>query len=167
MCRHLYGFTLMELLVVLGIIAVLAGILLPVLVGVKEDGRRTACLNNLKQLGKGMCLYADEWDGRLPVARLDNGGHGKPRGNWAGVYYIHGKCDPKQGQIYPYVRDVDVYLYPNDRGGGQARTDNRTRRPALPPELQHEQYHGLPCCRGYGEVEQGGAADPRGQGLHR
>lgn len=128
------GFTLMELLVVLGIIAVLAGMLFPVLAGVKENGRQTACLNNLGQLGKGMRLYADQWGGHLPTSRLENGGYGKPRGNWAGVYDVFGKCDPRLGQIYPYVRNVDVYLCPDDRGVKPARV---TEPDALPYPLSY------------------------------
>ena len=91
--RNGKGFTLIELLVVIVIIAVLAAILFPVLLAVKENGRQTTCLNNLRQLGKGMRLYADEWNGHYPISRVMNGGNGNPSGNWAGVYDVHGKCD--------------------------------------------------------------------------
>ncbi|MCX6345382.1 MAG: prepilin-type N-terminal cleavage/methylation domain-containing protein [Armatimonadetes bacterium] len=115
------GFTLVELLVVIAIIAVLAAILFPVFLTVKENGRQNTCLSNLKQLGAGMRLYADEWNDHLPTSRLDNGGHENPSGNWAGVYDVHGICDPTKGQIFPYVRNVGVYLCPSDRGRNPAR----------------------------------------------
>ena len=114
--RNGKGFTLIELLVVIGVIAILAAIIFPIFARVQESGRQTTCLSNLKQLGKGMSLYADDYNGCLPTSRVMNGGNGNPSGNWAGVYDVHGKCDPKLGQIFRYVRNVGVYLCPTDRG---------------------------------------------------
>ena len=62
------GFTLVELLVLIAIIAILAGLLLPVLARSKDRAKNIACLNNLKQLGVAVRLYADGNGGKLPIA---------------------------------------------------------------------------------------------------
>jgi prepilin-type N-terminal cleavage/methylation domain-containing protein len=60
------GFTLIELLVVIAIIAVLAGLLLPVLARAKDRGRQTACINSVRQQTLAVILYADDHEDVLP-----------------------------------------------------------------------------------------------------
>jgi prepilin-type N-terminal cleavage/methylation domain-containing protein/prepilin-type processing-associated H-X9-DG protein len=64
--RGSQGFTLVELLVVIGIIAVLLGLLMPAFGRARESARRTACLANLRTLGHAMYLYAQDYRDRLP-----------------------------------------------------------------------------------------------------
>jgi prepilin-type N-terminal cleavage/methylation domain-containing protein/prepilin-type processing-associated H-X9-DG protein len=66
------GFTLIELLVVIAIIAILAAILFPVFAKAREKARQTTCMNNMKQLGLGWTLYAEDWDGTYPGDRYDD-----------------------------------------------------------------------------------------------
>jgi prepilin-type N-terminal cleavage/methylation domain-containing protein/prepilin-type processing-associated H-X9-DG protein len=60
------GFTLVELLVVISIIAILGAILFPVFAQVRESGRRTVCASNLRQLGMAFDLYVQDHAGRYP-----------------------------------------------------------------------------------------------------
>jgi prepilin-type N-terminal cleavage/methylation domain-containing protein len=60
------GFTLMELLMVIAVIAILTALLMPVVNGVKSKAKRAICLNNLRQINSGVRMYADDSSDRSP-----------------------------------------------------------------------------------------------------
>src|SRR2546427_8895807 len=61
------AFTLLELLMVIAVVGILAALLLPALGVAKGYAKRSACLNNLKQINLGVHLYSDDHNGLLPI----------------------------------------------------------------------------------------------------
>jgi prepilin-type N-terminal cleavage/methylation domain-containing protein len=66
------AFTLVELLVVIGVIALLIGILMPVLSKARAQANRAVCLSNIRQLGTGILMYCNDNDGWFPTCAFGN-----------------------------------------------------------------------------------------------
>lgn len=60
------GFSLIELLVALSVIVVLIGLMIPAIAQVRSTTHRVICSSNVRQIGLGVAMYADDFDGRLP-----------------------------------------------------------------------------------------------------
>src|SRR5215213_4390771 len=76
------GFTLVELLVVIGIIAVLISILIPTLRGVRRQANLVQCSSNMRQLATAMLMYIQENKGRFPAAEFSTIAGHYPSGWW-------------------------------------------------------------------------------------
>lgn len=85
MRRRNNAFTLVELLVVIGIIAVLIALLLPALGRARESAKDAACMSNLRQIGQGYILYATDNRGWFPVSQYTTNFYGTKA--WFRGYY--------------------------------------------------------------------------------
>jgi prepilin-type N-terminal cleavage/methylation domain-containing protein/prepilin-type processing-associated H-X9-DG protein len=102
----LHAFTLVELLVVIALIAVIAGLLLPVLAQVREEGRRVTCLSQLRQISQAHALYLQDCDEQLADWRLPAPPRPEPWGPHR--YWTE--------YLQPYLHSEAVLRDPSDTG---------------------------------------------------
>ena len=95
--RRIRGFTLIEVLVVIAIIAILAAIIFPVFAKARGKARQTQCLSNIKQIGAGLIMYADDSDGCYTRGQF---------WPWNGTHlWTHA--------IEPYLKNTDILRCPD------------------------------------------------------
>ena len=112
--KNLKGFTLVELLVVISIIAILLSILMPSLQKARRQTRGIVCMNNIRQLGLTFIMYADDYDG-----------YAMPAAGPSGLYWWGKKLstgiEHKKGFVWPYLESDlkrnSVYECPSQRFG--------------------------------------------------
>ena len=118
------AFTLVELLVVIGIIAVLIGILLPVLSGARRTARDTQCASNMRQLCTALIMYANEFKGRFPPNLNAVPSISGPTYNWWYDADRIGRYLPKTQQYSTSSVKGTVFICPNDEGAGRSYSMN-------------------------------------------
>ena len=118
------GFTLVELLVVIGIIALLIAMLLPALRKAKEAANAVACQSQIRQIMQAFILFSTDMKGHLPGNKHDWNRTNKLETDWLGgdVNYGIGNgtpnsaylaAAPKAGTIFKYTRNAALYLCPS------------------------------------------------------
>lgn len=103
--RNKPGFTLIEILVVISIIALLLSIMMPALGAAKERARATVCLSNLRQIGLSALLYAEDHKDFVPR----NGGH------WIQLFMPYLGRKANQAKDYREVKIYNCPSYPDKR----------------------------------------------------
>lgn len=107
------AFTLVEMLVVIGIIVLLIAILLPTLSRSRDAARRTSCLSNLHQMSAAWLAYTDKWDGAIMGSDTTNQGASTTLKLPPEYAWINGTANApatiENGALYPYLKTTKVY----------------------------------------------------------
>ncbi len=95
------GMTLIELLIVIGIIALISGLTFLAIIQTRKRAHLVTCINNLKQLVLAVHAYENDW-GNIPMRYIPT--HKTKEGEFGFVTQL----------IYPYVKDRRIYICPED-----------------------------------------------------
>src|SRR4051794_98334 len=107
--RH--GFTLIELLVVIAVIAIIAGILFPVLAQARESARQSTCLSNMRQIGMAMMMYVHDYDEALLPFLSKTGQPRQPTSTDPFLRWANILLWPQL--LQPYIRNYQVFYCPS------------------------------------------------------
>jgi prepilin-type N-terminal cleavage/methylation domain-containing protein len=106
------AFTLVELLVVIGIIAILIAVLMPALSRVRDQARSVQCASNMKTLMTAALMFAQDHKGHLFGNWADAGNPDEEKRDFLAGNTMDWTKAPQAGTLFRYVKDVNVYLCP-------------------------------------------------------
>jgi len=112
------GFTLVELLVVISIIALLLAVLMPSLQKAHEVAKRTVCFSNLRQLTMGWMLYAENNNGKIVDGTTSNTSSWVLQNDWPDNLTVEEILEGiKTGLLFPYYQTLKIYKCPAGKKG--------------------------------------------------
>jgi prepilin-type N-terminal cleavage/methylation domain-containing protein len=132
------AFTLVELLVVIGIIAVLISVLLPTLSKARESARRTQCLSNLRQIAVFLNMYANVNQQQVPIGFISSGNASAASGN---NYYISIASSSPDGDPPQKVRYVGLGLFIKMGYVKEAGSQGGSAQMLFCPSFEGDLYH--------------------------
>ena len=123
--RNSKGFTLVELLVVIGIIAILIAILMPALGRARDQARGVACSSNMRQMILGVHMFAQDHKGHTPGNHVDAGNADPEKRSWLSGDLVDPANTllnaPQSGTLFRYVKEPELYKCPSrDQMGGRS-----------------------------------------------
>lgn len=126
------GFTLIEILVVISIVAVLISILLPALSQSREQGKKVVCMSNMKQIGTAATAYLNEGQDNLP---------------WTYVYMVQPN-DPNRHIFYPGLSTYSSYTWGGMMAPRPDPGDDKADFSIIPPNFRALNRFLDPSARG-------------------
>jgi prepilin-type N-terminal cleavage/methylation domain-containing protein len=115
--KKLYGFTLIEILVVITIIFILAAILLPVITIARRKAQESSCISNLRQLGLAISMYCTDYDDKYPHALHPYDKEEFGLGTKYSIEWDKLQEVPNMDTVLlPYVKQKEIFRCPLDSG---------------------------------------------------
>lgn len=123
--RSALAMTLLEVIVVIGMISLLAAMLVPGLSGARSQAKSVVCLSNERQIAFAILAYTDDYGGVFPIAQYFDAAH-KAFVSWDTITYASAPDDARPGLIWEYAKGNDVQQCPGYTGPSMTTGDPYT-----------------------------------------